>query len=131
MEKAIELLRRFGVQATPQRIAVVDSVLKRAAHPTADEVLAGAKRVCPTVSRATVYNTLKLLVENGLLKTQVLREGTVVYDTITSKHHHFIDDETGAIYDIPWETLLVNGGEHLKDFEVREYQVIVRGRKKT
>ena len=72
-----------------------------------------------------------LLVEKGLLKTQVLREGKVVFDHCVKPHHHFIDEETGAILDIPWDALQVTGKDCLKDFEVNEYQVVVRGRRKT
>ena len=86
--------------------------------------------MCPTVSRATVYNTLNLLVQKGLLKTQVLKEGTVVFDPNNQKHHHFIDVESGKIYDIPWETLTVSGESALEGFEISELQVILKGNKK-
>jgi Fe2+ or Zn2+ uptake regulation protein len=126
----INLLRECGIKPTPQRIAVVENVVKSKKHPTADDVLESARRTCPTVSRATVYNTLNLLVEKGLLRTQILKEGTVVFDPMTEQHHHFIDDDTGEIHDIPWDALSVSGREKLKGFEVREYQVIIRGRRK-
>jgi Fe2+ or Zn2+ uptake regulation protein len=125
---AIDILRDCGIQPTPQRIAVVECVLNNKFHPTADEVLERARRKCPTVSRATVYNTLNLLVEKGLLRTQLLREGTVVFDPNVQKHHHFIDEKTGVIYDIPWDSLELIGKERLKDCEVHEYQVVMRGR---
>lgn len=130
MFEAITVLRQCGIQPTPQRMAVVDAVLKTRAHPSADEVFESARRKCPTVSRATVYNTLNLLVEKGLLKTQILKGGTVVFDPNMSSHHHFIDEDTGIIYDIPWEALSVSGKEKLGEFEVHEYQVIMRGRRK-
>jgi Fe2+ or Zn2+ uptake regulation protein len=126
----MNLLRQWGIQPTPQRIAVVEFVLKTKRHPTAEEVLGHARRKCPTVSRATVYNTLNLLVEKGALRTQILREGTVVFDPNTMNHHHLIDDETGVIHDIPWDTLTVSGKENLNDFEILEYQVILRGRRR-
>lgn len=125
------VLRQCGIKPTPQRIAVVENVLKSKSHPSADDVLDRARRSCPTISRATVYNTLNLLVGKGLLCAQILKEGTVVFDPMTERHHHFIDDETGDIYDIPWDTLAVTGKEKLKDFVVREYQVIIRGRRKS
>lgn len=130
MKEAVKLLRDSGIQLTPQRTAVVESVLESTTHPSADEVFEMARRKCPTVSRATVYNTLNLLVEKQLVRAQILREGTVVFDTNMKKHHHFIDDETGTIHDIPWESLEVRGEQRLDGFDVREYQVILRGRKK-
>ncbi|MEP0828428.1 MAG: transcriptional repressor [bacterium] len=130
MKNAIAVLRRCHIQPTPQRIAVVEYVLKSKDHPSADDVLSYARKKCPTVSRATVYNTLNLLVEKGLLGMQTIKEGAIVFDPNLEKHHHFIDTETGDIYDIPWDQLEVNGKERLKDFEIAEFQVILRGRRK-
>lgn len=126
----IPLLRRHGIQATPQRLAVAAYVLGTNAHPSADEVWEQVRRRCPTLSRATVYNTLNLFVEKGLLRAQVLKEGTVVFDPHVAAHHHFIDVETGRIYDVPWEALKVSGARVLPAFDVHEYQVILRGRRR-
>jgi Fe2+ or Zn2+ uptake regulation protein len=130
MVDAIALLRQSGIQPTPQRVAVVRSVIGSTKHPSAEEVYASARRRCPTVSRATVYNTLNLLVRKNLLRTQILKEGTVVFDPNVRSHHHFIDDATGVIVDIPWEKFTVTPAGDLGEFEIRDYQVIVRGRKK-
>ncbi len=130
MKDAISILRHCGIQPTPQRIAVVEYVLKSKTHPSADHVLSYARKKCPTVSRATVYNTLNLLVEKGLLGMQTIKEGAVVFDPNIEKHHHFVDTDTGDVYDIPWDQLEVKGKEKLKDFEITEFQVIMRGRRK-
>jgi Fe2+ or Zn2+ uptake regulation protein len=130
MRAALALLREHGIQATPQRIAVVRHVLRTHAHPSADEVWANVRRSCPTVSRATVYNTLNLLVGKGLLRSQVLREGTLVFDSCVAHHHHFVDEETCRIYDIPWDAVTVTGHRSLRGFDVREYEVVMRGRKR-
>jgi len=130
MKAALDLLRDLGVQPTPQRIAVARFVLRTGKHPTADEVLAHVRRTCPTASRATVYNTLNLLAEKGLLRIQVLRGGGAVYDANTERHHHFIDERTGAIHDIPWDAVRVSGTASLDGLEVLDYQVVMRGRKR-
>lgn len=130
MKEAISILRQCDIQPTPQRIAVVAYVLRSKIHPSADDVLSHARKSCPTVSRATVYNTLNLLVDKGLLRMQTITNGAVVFDSNTEKHHHFVDNETGDIYDIPWDQLEVKGKEKLKGFEISEFQVILRGRRK-
>lgn len=130
MVDATVLLRQSGIQPTPQRVAVVKSVIGNTHHPSAEEVYASARRRCPTVSRATVYNTLNLLVRKHLLQTQILKEGTVVFDPNVRSHHHFIDDATGVIVDIPWEKFTVTPTGDLNGFEIRDYQVVVRGKKK-
>jgi Fe2+ or Zn2+ uptake regulation protein len=102
-------------------------VLANKTHPTADEVLSYARNKCPTVSRATVYNTLNLLVDKGLLGMQTLTGGAVVFDSNLKKHHHFIDDTTGEIIDIPWKDLQITGIEKLEGFSISEFQVVLRG----
>jgi len=130
MEKVIKTLRNCGIQATPQRIAVAEFILNTKSHPTADEVWVQVRERCPTLSRATVYNTLNLFVEKGLLKPQHLKEGVVAFDRHVARHHHFIDEESGRIYDLPWDAVSVAGAKSLGEFEVREYQVVLRGRKR-
>ena len=130
MKDYISILQQCDIQPTPQRIAVVEYVLKCRTHPSADDVLSNARKKCPTVSRATVYNTLNLLVERGLLGMQTIKEGAVVFDPNVERHHHFVDIDTGDIYDIPWDQLQVKGKEKLKNFDITEFQVIMRGRKK-
>lgn len=130
MQDVVSLLRKHGIQPTPQRMAVLEYLLRTEAHPSADDVLDNVRVSCPTVSRATVYNTINLLVEKSLLKAQVLKEGIVVFDPNLKQHHHFIDEETGKVYDIPWDALRVEGEESLDEYDVREYQVVLRGKRK-
>lgn len=130
MQNLIARLRQHGIQPTPQRLAVAKAVLVTRAHPGADQVWARVRRSCPTISRATVYNTLNLLVDRGLLRSQILRGGTVVFDPLLEPHHHLIDEETGRIHDIPWKAVRVSGHRSLAGFEVREHQVVMRGRRR-
>jgi Fur family iron response transcriptional regulator len=83
----------------------------------------------PQVSRATVYNTLNLFVETGLLRQFVLTEGRVVFDPRIENHHHFIDEDSGEIHDVAWDALRVSNVPKLNGFEVREYQVVMRGKR--
>jgi Fe2+ or Zn2+ uptake regulation protein len=111
-------------------VAVARYVLSTADHPSADEVFLRVRRKFPMVSRATVYNTLNLFVSKGLLRQFVLTGGRVVFDPNLDRHHHFIDVDSGQIEDVPWESLRVSDVSALKDFDVSEYQVVIRGRKK-
>jgi Fur family iron response transcriptional regulator len=131
MKHMLKELAAYGIQPTPQRIAVAEYVLTTVNHPTADEVWMHVRERCPTLSRATVYNTLNLFAEKGLLRTQSLKEGVVVFDPHVAPHHHFIDEETGTVLDIPWDAVKVTGEKSLRGLEVREYQVVLRGRRRT
>ncbi|HEX3596157.1 MAG TPA: transcriptional repressor [Polyangiaceae bacterium] len=122
-------LRSKGIRPSAHRLAVAEYVLATTEHPSAEQVLERVKRKFPLLSRATVYNTLNLLVEKGLLRELVLSEGKVVFDPKLDRHHHFIDDDTGQIEDIPWGALPVGDPARIAGYEVREYMVVMRGRK--
>jgi Fur family transcriptional regulator, iron response regulator len=126
-DQTLSLLLKHGIKASPQRIAVGEAVLFNDAHLSADEVLAAARRRFAWLSRATVYNTLNLFVRKGLLRTFSLGEGPAVYDPNVDAHHHFVDESTGKIHDVPWRALRVDRVSGLTGFKVREYQVILRG----
>jgi len=96
-------------------------------HPSAETVLCEVRRRLPVVSRATVYNTLNLMTEKGLLRQHPFGSGTV-FDSNTSRHHHLIDEETGEMRDISWDKLTVSGLESIEDMEVTDYMIVIRGR---
>ena len=125
----VHLLKQRGIQPSAQRVAVAAYVLFTARHPTAEAVCSAVREGFPMLSRATVYNTLHLFVAKGLLRELTLDEGRVVFDSNVSKHHHFIDERSGRIFDVPWEALDVNRVELLQGFRVHDYQVVLRGRK--
>ncbi|HEX3775120.1 MAG TPA: transcriptional repressor [Polyangiaceae bacterium] len=127
--ETLEALEEHGIQPSAQRVAVADYVLYTSDHPSADQVWAAVKRSFPMLSRATVYNTLNLFTEKGLLRELVLSEGKVVFDPKLEPHHHFLDEDTGEIVDVPWNALDVRRVHQLNGFDVREYQVVMRGKK--
>lgn len=120
-------LRDHGISPSAQRVAVAQYILNTDEHPSADEIWTRVRKRFPHVSRATVYNTLHLFVEKGLLRQLVLTEGRVVFDPKTDDHHHFIDEDSGRIYDVPWEAIKIPNAPRLDGFEVRKYQVVMRG----
>jgi Fur family iron response transcriptional regulator len=123
-------LRKKGIRPSAHRLAVAEYVLDTTDHPSAEQVLARVRDRFPLLSRATVYNTLNLFVEKGLLRELVLSEGKVVFDPKLERHHHFIDDETGEIEDVPWSALPVGDPGRIAGYDVREYMVVMRGRKR-
>jgi Fur family iron response transcriptional regulator len=130
MEDVEEKLREHGIQPSTQRVAVGRVVLVTDAHPSADQVWARVKEDLPTVSRATVYNTLNLFVEKGLLRQLAISEGRVVFDPNMQPHHHLIDQSNGEIHDVPWEAVDIRGTPQVEGFSVQEFQVVIRGTRK-
>ncbi len=128
--RTVALLNGHGINPSAQRVAIAQYVLRTDRHPSAEIVLNKVRRKFPLVSRATVYNTLNLFVEKGLLRRCALPDGNVVFDSNVNGHHHFIDETTGAIYDIPWEAIQVSNLNSLDGFQIKEYQVVMKGRKR-
>ena len=123
-------LRDHGIQPSAQRVAVAEYVLRTTEHPSADLVWKRVREEFPWISRATVYNTLNLFVDKGLLRRLTFAEDSVVFDPKTETHHHFIDESTGTIHDVPWDKVQVCNIESLRGYVVEDYQVIMRGRKR-
>ena len=130
MKTVADILREAGIHPSAQRVAIGEYVLHTAAHPSAEQVLAETQKRLPRVSVATIYNTLHLFVEHGLLRTLEIAEGHTVYDPCMEPHHHFVDDDTGRIHDVPLEAVNITH-QPLEGFDVREVQVVLRGRSQT
>lgn len=125
----VGLLSERGIQPSAHRVAVARYILFTDEHPSADRVWARVRRRFPMISRATVYNTLNLFAEKGLVRELHLSPDSVVFDANTDAHHHFIDEDTGRIYDIPWKKAAMPKLPKLNGFEIHDYQVVMRGRK--
>ena len=123
----VQILEEHDIKPTAQRVSIPEYVLRTQEHPSADKVWAVVGENFPAISRATVYNTLNLFVEKGILRALHLSADSVVFDPNVETHHHFIDEETGAIHDVPWDKVQVCNIDSLREFEVHDYQVVMRG----
>jgi len=123
-------LWEHGIQPSSQRVAVAAWVLETTTHPSADQVFAVVRQTLPVLSRATVYNTLHLLVDKGLLRQLTIAGGRTVFDPKLEPHHHFVDDHSGEVSDLPLSTFVVQPGTPVDGIDVREVEVVVRGRRR-
>lgn len=98
-------LRDAGIQPTRQRMAIAQVLLHNPVHMAADDILLSARHFLPSLSRATVYNTLPLFVEKGLLRALRLDPERTVYDSRTDTHSHIYHEDTGMLEDLPAEML--------------------------
>ena len=92
---------KFGILPTPQRLEIADILLERPQHLSADQIIERLRFSNSTVSKATVYNTLKLFSEHGLIKEVMVDPVRKFYDSTTHPHHHFYNIDTGELSDIP------------------------------
>ena len=89
-----------GIYATPQRQAIARLLFSRHQHLTADQVYEQMRSSSSRVSRATVYNTLNLFVEKGLLREIFVDASRTFYDSNVSSHYHFYHLDTGSLIDM-------------------------------
>ena len=103
MSDILSRLTAAGLRHTRQRMAIADLLLAegRDQHVTAEEVAARLKDKGDVMALATVYNTLNTFVEAGLLRRINGAGDTAVFDTNIGAHHHFLDETTGTLVDIP------------------------------
>jgi Fur family iron response transcriptional regulator len=99
------ILERHGVRATSQRVRVAELLLTAPRHVTAEQILGALRDGAGPVSKATVYNTLKLFVDHGLVRQIHVDPERCVYDSMMAPHHHFQVLETGQMIDIRPEDL--------------------------
>jgi len=129
--QARQRLESHGIRATSQRVQVAKVLLLAPRHLSADQILATLRGASGRVSKATVYNTLKLFVDRGLVRQIHLDPGRCVYDSTMRPHHHFQFVETGEMIDIePAQLAFARLPELPPDTEVADVEVIIRLRRR-
>jgi len=123
-----DALKRAGLRLTPQRYDVLSYLAARKVHVTADEIFSAINRRNPRLSRATVYNTLHVLLEKGLVREVSSHGSAMRYDAQLERHHHFICEQCGRIDDLEWFDLPEGiRTEAQSAGEVRDFELIFRG----
>jgi len=100
MEKIITKYKDMGLRLTPQRIAILKYLDGNTSHPTADNIYRDVKQTYPTLSFATVYNTLQTLREHGEVMEVTIDPIRKHYDPNTSPHHHVICISCNDLWDV-------------------------------
>ena len=130
-KEIVQKLKQHGVMPTSQRIEVASILLARPQHLSADQIIdkLNSRRSC--VSKATVYNTLKLFSQQGLVKELNVDSSRKFYDSTTHAHHHFFHVESGKLTDIPDSQVSIKGLPPLpKGTEQESVEVLIRVRNK-
>jgi len=124
-------LQSAGIGPTSQRLRIAEVLLDSPRHLSADQVLAEVNHTAAAVSKATVYNTLRLFSERGLVREIVVNPDRVFYDSSTAPHHHFYNTDTGELTDIPAEAVTISGLPPApQGTEAEQVDVIVRIRQR-
>lgn len=88
-----------GLKVTPQRIAILEAIIKLNNHPTAENIIDYIRKTHPNIATATVYKVLDALVSNGLIKKVKTERDIMRYDSIMESHHHLYCSESDRIED--------------------------------
>ena len=131
MEKIAAALKALGIRPTLHRLAVAKVLLPNRDHLSADQVWELVRRDFPAISRATVYNTLDLFAEKGLVCRRLIKQGTAVYDPVIEPHHHLVEEGTGRVHDIPWSQVKLPLRISVPGFDVAEFYLVMKGKKKS
>lgn len=111
-----------------QRDAVLENLLSRYDHPTAEEVYESVRKALPNISLATVYRNLNLLCEEGVIRS-ILTKDVVHYDAHTNGHRHVICNRCGKIFDIDVDVTqeLIDKANIAFDGEIENCKLIFYG----
>jgi Fur family peroxide stress response transcriptional regulator len=121
------LLRAKKCSVTPQRRAILRALADDHAHPTAAQLFERLTAADPVTSRATVYNTLQLLRELGVVREVYVPGDESRFDPDPTPHHHFLCTGCGALSDVPDADVQVARALP-EGFEVRRAGVLFEGR---
>ncbi len=129
--KLASYLAERGLRITRQRKVIADAFFETAGHPTMEELLAKVRETDKNVGQATVYRTLRLLVEAGLAEQSNFGDGTARYEPVSSDHHdHLVCRDCGRIVEFYNDTI-----ERLQDeiakahsFAVEHHEMVIYAR---
>jgi Fur family peroxide stress response transcriptional regulator len=126
-------VRASGLKLTPQRLAIVRELAADPTHPTAQELFERLQLALPTMSFATVYNTLDALASAGLCAALSLSPGPSRFDPNMKAHYHAVCDRCGLVRDVPAdaagpeEPAALSALHAAPGFQVRAVERIYRG----
>ena len=95
-----DLLRSHGITSTLQRVEIAQALFEKRQHLSAEQVLERVNKGRSIVSKATVYNTLRLFSQKGLAKEIIADPTKVFFEPASTDHHHFFNVDTGELTDI-------------------------------
>lgn len=124
-----EKCRQKGLPVTMQRRVILEAVLQRDDHPTADQVYEAVQKRIPQLSRTTVYRVLDTLLELGVIRRVHLTGGTSRFDGMIRRHHHLVCICCGKIIDIHDERLnqLPLPRRKMQGFKAEDFSVQISG----
>ncbi len=120
------LLKEKGVKPSLQRLKILEYLFNNENHPTVDQIYNDLNVEIPTLSKTTVYNTLNVLIDAGLVKVVNIESSESRYEGISAEHGHFKCKECGKIYDLEFDMELIDK-QVPPGFKVSEKDIYFKG----
>jgi Fur family transcriptional regulator, peroxide stress response regulator len=129
MQNLMQQLRDRRIAVTPQRLAVMAVLQSRRDHPSADHIYQEVRRQLPAISFNTVYKTLEILCQQGMVIKVNPLHAVARYDGETGRHAHLICRQCHQIIDLDWEGADVPAlpAEALQGFKVEHASLTLWG----
>ncbi|MFX1279090.1 MAG: Fur family transcriptional regulator [Promethearchaeota archaeon] len=116
-QELIHIFKERGYKVTTQRLAICKFILSRRDHPSADQIYQRLRKDYPTISLGTIYKTIHLLKEIGLIQELGFNEGSSRYDPDMELHINMVCTKCGKIHDFKtekvkelWNTIVSESG---------------------
>ncbi len=115
-------LKEAGLRITPQRIAVLETVID-SNHPTAEQLLTRIRKTHPNIATGAIYKVLETFVNKGIIRKIETQSGVMRYDAILKSHHHLQDENDNRIEDYFDDELDRLVKEHLAKKQIPEFEI--------
>jgi Fe2+ or Zn2+ uptake regulation protein len=119
-----EYLKSNDIKPSYQRIKILEYLIQNKNHPTVDMIYQELVNRIPTLSKTTVYNTLKLFVDKKIVALINIEDNETRYDVDTTFHGHFKCKKCNEVYDIKTEMPIL---KDMDDFQIDEYHLYLKG----
>ncbi len=124
-DKILHMLEEHDIKPSYQRMQVLEYLMNDDTHPTAEVIFTNIHSKSPVISKATVYNTLNLFVEKGLISTMKADKLELRYDIVTDEHGHFVCKSCGKVYNFEHE--YKNEYVGLDGFDIENEEIVLKG----
>ena len=128
-----QVLRDAGLRVTPQRASVITILSETDDHPNVEELYEKVRKLDDTISVATVYRTLSMLENVGLVRKLVLNDAPARYEMMPpTNHDHLVDLESGELVEIPGTDIadVMNRVASELGYEIVSHHTVIRARKR-
>ncbi|UWG95896.1 transcriptional repressor [Dehalobacter sp. DCM] len=119
-------LKQRNINLSHQRLKVLEYLAQNQCHPTVDQIFTALQNEIPTLSKTTVYNALRILIETGLVRVITIEDNETRYDIEVEYHGHFKCESCGTIYNFSIDIDCLTS-EDLNNFKISDKNVYFKG----